>query len=132
VAVVLAVLASGCAGSIGRPTAPGPGTPTVRNLRIDPDTVRAGEPATLRFEFEAPSANIAEILVFVNRVGDWSFTAGLGPTRLSGRDVSGIAVGEFVTPLRPREVGILYYEVLVVDEQGNHSNRLRSTLTVRP
>ena len=132
VGLFLALLASACAGAAPRPTAPGGGVPTVRNLQFDPATVRAGEVATLRFEFEAPAANIAEILMFVNRVGDWVFTAGLSPTRLPTREITGLAVGEVTTPVRPREPGILFYEVYVVDEKGNQSNRLRGALTVRP
>lgn len=132
VAILLTLLVSGCAGAVGRPTTPGPGAPKVWNLQFDPTTVRVGESASLRFEFEAPGANLAEIFLFVNRVGDWGFTAGLSPARRSAREVSGRAVGEISTPVRPRDVGIFFYEVFVVDEKGNESNRLRNRLTVRP
>ena len=128
--VVLAL--SACATWRIEPTAPGPGVPVISNLRIEPGKVRIGEEVRLTFDFEDSDADIVEVHIFPSEVREWVYTQTLAPTVLDLRNSKyGQAIGKVETTLKWETEGVRVFEVLVVDEQGHTSNKVRARLTVR-
>jgi hypothetical protein len=127
----LALALSACATWRIEPTLPGPGVPVISNLRIEPAKVVVGEEVRLTFDFEDSDADVVEARVFPSEVRDWVYTQILAPTVLDLRNSKyGQAIGKVETTFKWETEGIRVFEVFVVDEQGNTSNKLRARVTV--
>ncbi len=128
----LALALSACATWRIEPTLPGPGVPVISNLRIEPEKVRVGEEVRLTFDFEDTDADLVEAHIFPSEVREWVYTQVLAPTVLDLRDGKyGQAIGKVEATFKWETEGIRVFEVFVVDELGNTSNKLRARVTVR-
>jgi hypothetical protein len=157
-AIVLA-LTSGCAATSLESSPPSLRVPRISNLRIEPAQVENGAQAALRFDFRDVDADIVDVYLGVStEIKDFTLATGLGPVVISRGRYVGLREGTAeetirVTmaptprPLPQREFdggveepevrqqgvgGIRVYEVFVVDQQGQVSNRLRVQVTVTP
>lgn len=129
----MALVLSACATWRIESTQPGPGVPVISNLRIEPAKVDIGEEVRLSFDFEDSDANIVEAHIFPSEVRDWVYTQALAATVLDLRqDKFGQAIGHVDTTFTWLTEGVRVFEVFVVDEQGQTSNKLRARVTVRP
>ena len=127
----LAVALSACATWRIEPTQPGPGVPTISNLRIEPEKVGVGEDVALTFDFEDTDADLVEARIFPSEVREWVYTPALAPTVLNLKgEKYGRAVGSAGATFKWETEGIRIFEVFVVDERGHTSNKLRGRVTV--
>lgn len=127
----LALALSSCATWGIEPTQPGPGVPVISNFRIEPEKVIIGEEVTLVFDFEDSGADLVEAHVFPSGVRDWVFTQTLAPTVLNLKASKyGQAVGSVGTTFKLESEGVRIFEVFVVDELGQMSNKLRGRVSV--
>ncbi len=153
-------LLGGCTAAKFRPTSPGPGVPRISNFRIEPPVVDRGGQVTLRFDFRDRDGDMVDIYLGLKReVADFTFIKGLQPELISHGRYRGqtegtvvetitVSIKEPTAPLRserrgyegalvepsapPREIGgTRVYEVFVIDERGQVSNRLQAGVTVR-
>ena len=142
------------------PTEAGPGVPRISNFRIEPPVVDRGGQAVLRFDFRDDDGDVMDIYLGVRgEVKDFTFATGLASTLLSrgryygqkeGTAAEAITIsierrfapltseereyqGLAVEPERTQQeiAGIRIYEVFVVDEKGQLSNRLQARVTVQ-
>jgi len=157
-AIVLA-LTSGCAATSFQSSAPGPGAPRISNLRIEPTQVENGAQVALRFDFRDMDGDIVDVYLGVGaEIKDFTLATGLGPAVISRGRYLGLREGTAEETIKvtmaptPRPVpqrefdgsvaepevpqqttaGIRFYEVFVIDRQGQVSNRLRVQVTVTP
>jgi len=157
-AIVLA-LTSGCAATRFESSAPGPGIPRISNLRIEPTHAENGAQVALRFDFRDMDADIMDVHLGVSaEIKDFTLATGLGPAVISRGRYLGLREGTAEETIKvtmaptPRPVpqrefdgsvaepevpqqttaGIRFYEVFVIDRQGQVSNRLRAQVTVTP
>jgi len=127
----LAVALSACATWRIEPTQPGPGVPTISNLRIAPEKVRVGEDVALTFDFEDTDADLVEARIYPSEVREWVYTPTLAATVLNLKgEKYGRAVGSARATFKWGTEGIRIFEVFVVDEQGHTSNKLWAWVTV--
>lgn len=127
----LAVALSACPTWRIEPTLPGPGVPTISNLRIEPEKVRVGEDVALIFDFEDTDADLVEARIYPSEVREWVYTPALAATVLNLKgEKYGRAVGSAGATFKWETEGIRILEVFVVDEQGHTSNKLRGRVTV--
>jgi hypothetical protein len=127
----LAVALSACATWRIEPTLPGPGVPTISNLRIEPEKVRVGEDVALTFDFEDTDADLVEARIYPSEVREWVYTPALAATVLNLKgEKYGRAVGSAGATFKWGTEGVRILEVFVVDEQGHTSNKLRGRVTV--
>lgn len=127
----LAVALSACATWRIEPTLPGPGVPTISNLRIEPEKVRVGADVALTFDFEDTDADLVEARIYPSEVREWVYTPTLAATVLNLKgEKYGRAVGSAGATFKWDTEGIRIFEVFVVDEQGHTSNKLRGRVTV--
>lgn len=128
---LVALILAGCA-IFGQPqTAPGPGVPHIANLRFDPDVVRIGETTQLSFYFEVGSADIEEGFLIERGISQFQFYQSLNTIPVDLRKYTGVVADTVAIPLKWSNEGIRLYELYVVTQKGNASNRLRATVTVR-
>ena len=113
------------------PTPPGPGVPRIANLRFDPDVITAGESTQMSFYFEVGSADLQEGFLIERGISQFQFYQTLQPISLDLREYAGQVAGNAEVRLRWSAEGIRLLELYVVTSQGNASNRIRGTLTVR-
>ncbi|MEE8504129.1 MAG: hypothetical protein V3T26_06730 [candidate division NC10 bacterium] len=155
--VIAVGLCVGCSSKF-KPSPSGPGVPRISNLRIEPREVERGEQATLRFDFRDTDGDIVDVYLGLKRkVQDFTISKGLRPEVISRGRYLGQSEGTAeetitvsgerrLTPLTvekreytgqveparsPSEHGTRLYEVFVVDENGQVSNRLEAQVTVR-
>ncbi|MEK6569511.1 MAG: hypothetical protein AABZ38_04285 [candidate division NC10 bacterium] len=127
----LAVALSACATWRIEPTLPGPGVPTISNLRIEPEPVWVGEDVALTFDFEDTDADLVEARIYPSEVREWVYTPALAATVLNLKgDKYGRAVGSAGATFKWETEGTRILEVFVVDEQGHTSNKLLGRVTV--
>ena len=127
----LGITLSACATWRIEPTQPGPGVPTISNLRIEPEKVRVGQDVALAFDFEDTDADLVEARIYPSEVREWVYTQVLAPTVLSLKgEKYGRAVGSAQATFKWETEGIRILEVFVVDEQGHTSNKPRGRVTV--
>jgi len=131
IALTLGLLAVwGCA-SLRPETAPGPGVPRIANLRFEPDVIKVGETTRMHFYFEVGTADIHEGILVERGIQQFQFFQELQATSLDLRKYDGQVAGTVEVPLRWTSEGVRFLELYVVTRQGNTSNRLRATVTVR-
>ena len=155
--VIAVGLCVGCSSKF-KPSPSGSGVPRISNLRIEPREVERGEQATLRFDFRDTDGDIVDVYLGLKRkVQDFTISKGLRPEVISRGRYLGQSEGTAeetitvsgerrLTPLTvekreytgqveparsPSEHGTRLYEVFVVDEKGQVSNRLEAQVTVR-
>ncbi len=125
-------LVTACGPSVLRtPTAPGPGVPRIANLRFEPDVIRVGETTQMTFYFEVGSADIQEGFVIERGISQFQFYQSLQTIPLDLRKYDGQVASTVEVPLRWSSEGVRLLELYVVNKQGNVSNHLRATVTVR-
>jgi hypothetical protein len=158
--VIFMGLYGGCAKKELQPTAPGPGVPRITNFRIEPPVVDRGGDVTLLFDFRDIDGDIIDVYLGLKReVADFTLATGLQYTIISRGRYLGQSEGtaeETITisierrsaPLRSQTRGYeggavdpdrqleelggtRVYEVFVMDERGQVSNRLQARVTVR-
>ena len=158
--VIFMGLYGGCAKKELQPTAPGPGVPRITNFRIEPPVVDRGGEVTLLFDFRDIDGDIIDVYLGLRReVADFTWATGLrhtiisrgrylGQTEGTAEETITISIERRSAPLRsqPRGYeggavdpdrqleelgGTRVYEVFVIDERGQVSNRLRARVTVR-
>ena len=128
---MLGLLLAGCA-VFGPPQkAAGPGVPHIANLRFDPDVVRIGETTRMSFYFEVGSADIEEGFLIERGISQFQFYQSLNATPIDLRKYVGVVADTVEIPLKWSNEGVRLFELYVVTQQGNASNRLRATVTVR-
>jgi len=157
-AIVLA-LTTGCAATTFESSGPGPGVPRISDLRIEPTQVENGAQVALRFDFRDMDGDIVDVYLGVGaEIKDFTLATGLGPAVISRGRYLGLREGTAEETIKvtmaptPRPVpqrefdgsvaepevpqqttaGIRFYEVFVIDRQGQVSNRLRVQVTVTP
>lgn len=160
-AIVIAMgLYGGCTKAKFKRTAPGPGVPHISNFHIEPSVVERGGEVTLRFNFRDIDGDIMGVyLVLKREVADFTWSTGIQPTLISqGRylgerkgtaeETITVSIERRSAPLtsetRRYEGGVVdpdkqleeiggtrVYEVFVIDEREQVSNRLRARVTVR-
>jgi hypothetical protein len=124
--------AIGCYGLTGQaPTPPGPGVPTLLTVRFEPDTVRGGEETTLILTFEDTDANVAEAYLVERVISNFQLISTTNVIPLDIRRHLGQVVGTVREPFRWDAPSIRFYDVYVVDLNGNVSNRIAARVTVR-
>src|SRR3990172_7292984 len=79
----LAVALSACATWRIEPTLPGPGVPTISNLRMETEKVKVGGDVALTFDFEDTDADLVEARIYPSEVREWVYTPALAPTVLN-------------------------------------------------
>ncbi|MGH7429216.1 MAG: hypothetical protein ACREJ4_12810 [Candidatus Methylomirabilaceae bacterium] len=115
------------------PTVPGPGVPVISHLRVEPEKVKVEEEIALTFDFEDSDADLVEAYIFPSEVRDWVFTPARTPTVLNLKGTKhGRAIGSIETTFKYQTDGVRIFEVFVVDEKGNTSNKLRTRVTIIP
>lgn len=128
---MVALILVGCA-VFGPPqTATGPGVPHIANLRFDPDVVRIGETARMSFYFEVGSADIEEGFLIERGISQFQFYQSLNATPIDLRKYIGVVADTVEIPFKWSNEGVRLFELYVVTQKGNASNRLRATVTVR-
>jgi hypothetical protein len=128
---MVAPILVGCA-LFGPPqSAPGPGVPHIANMRFDPDVVRIGETTQLSFYFEVGSADIEEGFLIERGISQFQFYQSLNTIPINLRKYIGVVADTVEIPLKWSNEGVRLYELYVVTQKGNASNRLRATVTVR-
>lgn len=140
------------------PSPRGPGVPRISNIRVEPSAVQPGGQVLIRFNFRDQDGDVRDVYLSLSReVQDFTLSKGLSPEVISRGRYLGQTEGtaeETITvsaerPLKPLTVerreftgqaepaqpapqgSTRVYEIFVVDEQGNVSNRLRARVTVR-
>ena len=129
--LAFAVFLTGCGWGRFPSSAPAPDVPRVSNLRVLPEDARSGDAGVLAFDFTDPDADIVDVYVEVREVADFSISTGFEPVLLSHRKYFGQAQGTAQEPIRWSRQGLHLYEVFVVDDQGNVSNRLTARVLIR-
>lgn len=157
--VIVLGLWGGC--SKYKPTAPGPGVPRISNFRIEPPVVESGGEVTLLFDFRDIDGDIVDVYYgLIREVTDFTVATGLenqllsrgrylGRTEGTARETITVSIerpsapvlrsqargfeGGAVGPDKQLEKigGSRVYEVFVVDERGQVSNRLQARVAVR-
>jgi hypothetical protein len=112
-------------------TPPGPGVPRIANLRFDPDVIKVGETTQMSFYFEVGSADLQQGFIIERGISQFQFYQALQFIPVDLREYDGQVAGTAEVPLRWSVEGIRLLELYVVTKQGNSSNRLTGTLTVR-
>ncbi len=127
----VALILVGCA-VFGPPqTASGPGVPRIANLRFDPDVVRIGETTRMSFYFEVGSADIEEGFLIERGISQFQFYQSLNAMPIDLRKYTGVVADTVEIPLKWSNEGVRLFELYVVTQKGNTSNRVRATVTVR-
>jgi len=128
--LLVAWLLAGCALAppAGQPAA---GGPRIANLRFDPETVQAGATTRMSFYFEVGGADLEEGFLIERGISQFQFYQAFQPIPVDLRSYSGQVAGTAEVPLRWNSLGVRILELYVVTKQGQASNRLRATLTVR-
>jgi hypothetical protein len=128
---IIALILAGCS-VFGPPGTPaGPGVPHIANLRFDPDVVRIGETTSMSFYFEVGSADVEEGFLIERGISQFQFYQSLSAIRIDLRKYAGLVADTVEIPLKWSNEGVRLYELYVVTQKGNTSNRLRATVTVR-
>lgn len=124
------VLAGGCAGL--SPSPPGADVPVIHGLRVEPESLRAGDKAVLIFQFEDGDADVTEARLVERGVREFMFFQTLRPIHVNLGDYFGIAATTVRMPWSWPTAGIRTYDLFVVDKKGHVSNKLSITITVKP
>jgi hypothetical protein len=110
---------------------PGPGVPRISQLEWRPNRITLGCPATLRFGFEDPDADLLRVDAHWELHRSKSFgiargyiTLPVAPGVLAGRR------GEVSVQLIPERYGRYRYHVQAEDARGQKSNILRASIIV--
>ena len=128
---MVALILMGCT-IFGPPqTAPGPGVPHLANLRFDPDVVQVGETTRMSFYFEVGSADIEEGFLIERGISQFQFYQSLNTIPIDLRKYAGVVADTVEIPLKWSNQGVRLFELYVVTQKGNASNRVRATVTVR-
>ncbi|HSB68063.1 MAG TPA: hypothetical protein VLT62_01840 [Candidatus Methylomirabilis sp.] len=128
---VLSLVLVSCS-AFGPPqTPPGSGVPRIANLRFDPDVVRIGETTRMSFYFEVGSADIEEGFLLERGISQFQFYQSLQATPIDLRKYAGLVAETVEIPLKWSNEGVRLFELYVITQKGNASNRLRATVTVR-
>jgi len=128
---IVALILAGCS-VFGPPRTPeGPGVPRIANLRFEPDVVRIGETTRMSFYFEVGSADVEEGFLIERGISQFQFYQSLNAIRIDLRKYAGLVADTVEVPLKWSNEGVRLYELYVVTQKGNASNRLRATVTVR-
>ena len=112
-------------------TPPGPGVPHIANLRFDPDVIKIGETTQMSFYFEVGSADIQQGYIIERGFSQFQFYQSLNATPIDLRKYTGVVADTVEIPLKWSNEGVRLFELYVVTQKGNASNRLRATVTVR-
>lgn len=128
---ILTLVLMGCS-VFGPPqTPPGLGVPRIANLRFDPDVVRIGETSLMSFYFEVGSADIEEGFLIERGISQFQFYQSLQAIPIDLRKYAGLVADTVEIPLKWSNEGVRLFELYVVTQKGNASNRVRATVTVR-
>jgi hypothetical protein len=112
-------------------TPEGPGVPRIANLRFEPEVVRIGETTRMSFYFEVGSADVEEGFLIERGISQFQFYQSLNAIPIDLRKYTGLVADTVEIPLKWSIEGVRLYELYVVTQKGNTSNRLRATVTVR-
>jgi hypothetical protein len=131
VLVALVALLAGCAAALPPiPGPPTPGAPAIHGLVIVPVRPALDCPVTIRFQFDAPEADITG----GTARWWWRFSrfrgAGAAVLAIDRAVLAGKRGGEIVVSLIPPDSGSYRYDIWIEDAAGRTSNVLEGRLDV--
>jgi len=129
--LLAAVLAVGCAPTDASLDHGDPNAPRISHLRFEPTVIRAGETTRMSFYFLVGTADIQQAFLVERGFSEFQFYQTLQKLPIDLRQYAGQVAGTAEVPLSWTSLGIRRLELYIVTKQGQESNRVSATLTVR-
>ena len=129
--VLLAAVAAGCAPTDASLDHGNPNAPRISHLRFEPAVIRSGESTRMSFYFLVGTADIEQGFLVERGFSEFQFYQTLNKLPVDLRHYNGQVAGTAEVPLSWTSLGIRRLELYIVTKQGQESNRVSATLTVR-